>query len=122
RCLSYRGEILGSVLRRSQDRGARSSGEATRMLRRAMDEICEDFQAQIEAVAELYEGNQAAFEAAMMAKDSFMGMGYALIDENGELLRFEQLRSLVDQASVVVEQHAYYGWSLFFPGNSGPDA
>jgi hypothetical protein len=47
--------------------------------------------------------------------DNFAVLGYALVGEDGELLRLENIRAINARADVGMHQYAYIGWSSFLP-------
>lgn len=119
RCLMHRADIMGNMLRQTLDRHARPPVSAFRSLAAVTNDTCDNFAAQIEVLAnEVPDGNDAALEAVLNAKASFAAMSYALLDNQGDFVRLEGLRSLANRASVSLEQYAYYGWSWFLPQRS----
>jgi hypothetical protein len=47
--------------------------------------------------------------------DNFAVLGYALVGEDGELLRLENIRAINARADVGMHQYAYMGWNSFLP-------
>ena len=113
RCLSHRSDLLGKILRQSIAKPSRPSSEASKLLLAAVEDTARDFAEQ----APLLAAQVATPEKARIreAGSRFCAFGYALLDEDGELVEAENPRGLNDRVSVAMHRYAYDGWSSFLP-------
>jgi hypothetical protein len=113
RCLRHRADILASIMRQAVGSSSKPSFAATELLKAASLATADSFAAQIrEVVPKMAE--QVQPHVREMA-DNFAVLGYALVGEDGELLRLENIRAINARADVGMHQYAYMGWSSFLP-------
>jgi hypothetical protein len=113
RCLRYRADILASIMRQAIGTSSKPSLTATDFLKASCRATAESFAGQIRDVVP----QMAATDQPRVREmaDNFAVLGYALVGDDGELLRFENLRSLNARADVGMHQYAYFGWNSFLP-------
>lgn len=113
RCLTHRADLLASIMRQAIGKPSKPSSAAVDLLKVACHATAESFVAQIrDVIAKVDEKDQP--RVRNMA-DNFAVLGYALVGEEGDLVRIENPRSLNSRADVGMHQHAYFGWSAFLP-------
>jgi Schlafen, AlbA_2 len=113
RCLTHRVDLLASIMRQAIGKPSKPSSAVVDLLKAACQATAESFAAQVrDVVAKVDEKDQA--RVRHMA-DNFAVLGYALVGEDGELVRIENPRSLNSRADVGMHQHAHSGWSAFLP-------
>jgi schlafen family protein len=113
RCLRHRADILASIMRQAIGSSSKPSLAAIDFLKAACRATADSFAAQIrEVVPQMAAQDQPRVQD--MA-DNFAVFGYALLGEDGELLRLENLRALNARADIGMHQHAYIGWNPFLP-------
>ena len=92
---------------------AKASLPAIDLLKAACRSTAESFASQIrEVLPQIAEPDRPRVQ--QMA-NNFAVFGYALLGEDGELLRLENVRGLNARADVGMHQHAHIGWSSFLP-------
>lgn len=113
RCLRHRADILASIMRQAIGSSSKPSLAAIELLKAACVATAECFAEQLrEVVPQMEQQDQP--RVRQMA-DNFAVFGYALVGENGELLRLEDIRALNARADVGMHQYAYMGWNSFLP-------
>ncbi len=113
RCLRHRADILASIMRQAMGGSAKASLAAIDLLKAACRSVADSFASQIrDVMPQIGVSDQARVQ--QMA-DNFATLGYALLGENGELLRFENVRGLNARADVGMHQYAHIGWTSFLP-------
>ncbi len=113
RCLRHRADILASIMRQAVGSSSKPSLAAIELLKAASLATADCFAAQIREVAPTM-AEQDQPRVREMA-DNFAVLGYALVGEDGELLRLENIRAINARADVGMHQYAYMGWSSFLP-------
>jgi Putative DNA-binding domain len=113
RCLRHRADILASIMRQAIGSSSKPSLAAIDFLKAACRATAESFAAQIRDVVPHMEAQDQPRVRDMA--DNFAVFGYALLGQNGELLRLENIRALNARADVGMHQNAYIGWNLFLP-------
>jgi schlafen family protein len=113
RCLRHRADILASIMRQAVGSSSKPSLAAMELLKAASLATADSFATQIgEVVPKMAEHDQP--HVREMA-NNFAVLGYALVGEDGELLRLENIRAINARADVGMHQYAYMGWSSFLP-------
>lgn len=113
RCLRHRTDLLASIMRHAIGKPSKPSSAVIDLLKAACQATADSFAAQIqEVVDEVAEKDQPRVRA--MASN-FAVLGYALVGEDGELVRIENPRSVAARADVGMHQYAYFGWNAFLP-------
>jgi hypothetical protein len=113
RCLKHRADILASIMRQAMGSSSKPSLSATELLKHACAATAVSFKAQVEELVPLVDAqNQARIRDA---GSNFAVLGYALVGEDGELLRLDDLRAVNTRADVGMHQYAYAGWNSFLP-------
>lgn len=86
------------------------------MLKAAIDDMCADFRVQVEALAaKIPESDAENHEAVLNAQTAFAAVGYLLLNEDGDPVKLEGLRELIQSTDHYMHQYAYYGWNSFLP-------
>ena len=113
RCLRHRADVLANIMRQAVGSSSRPSLTAMELLKAASLATADSFAAQIrEVVPKMSEQDQPRVRE--MA-DNFAVLGYALVNQDGELLRLENVRAINARADVGMHQYAYMGWNSFLP-------
>jgi hypothetical protein len=113
RCLRHRADILANIMRQAIGSSSKPSLAAVDLLKAACRATAESFTAQIhDVVPQMSDADQPRVRE--MA-DNFAVLGYALVGEDGDLLRLESIRTLNARADVGMHQYAYMGWNSFLP-------
>jgi hypothetical protein len=113
RCLRHRADILANIMRQAMGTSSKPSLAAIDLLKAACRATADSFATQIrDVVAEVAEVDRPRVQ--QMAHN-FAVLGYALLDEDGEPLRLDNIRSLNARADVGMHQYAHIGWSSFLP-------
>ncbi len=113
RCLRHRADILASIMRQAMGSSSKPSLSAIELLKVACAATAASFAAQVDELVPLVDAqNQARVREA---GSNFAVLGYALIGEDGELLRLDDLRAANARADVGMHQYAYAGWNMFLP-------
>lgn len=113
RCLKHRADILASIMRQAMGSSSKPSLSATDLLKAACVATAVSFAAQVEELVPLVDAeNQTRIREA---GSNFAVLGYALVGEDGELLRLDDLRALNARADVGMHQYANAGWNSFLP-------
>jgi len=113
RCLKHRADILASIMRQAMGPSSKPSLSATELLKAACAATAASFAAQVEELVLLVDGQDQA--RIRDAGSNFAVLGYALVGEDGELLRLNDLRAVNARADVGMHQYAYMGWNSFLP-------
>lgn len=114
RCLSYRTDLLGKVLRQSIARQSRPDKRMVDLLSAALNDTSEDFTAQTRLLANKVEAQR---DEILRAGSNFSALGYALVDAECDPVEIQNARGLNDRVSVAMHRYAYYGWGSFLPLN-----
>lgn len=95
RCLSHRADLLGRILRQPIAKPSRPKSETSELLLAAVDAAARDFAEQISQLAlRVADSEQARI---LDCAQNFCALGYALLDEAGELIEAENPRGLNDR-------------------------
>jgi hypothetical protein len=113
RCLRHRADILASIMRQAIGSSSKPSLTAIDLLKAACRATADSFVAQIRDVVPQMDAQDQPRVREMA--DNFAVLGYALLGENGELLRLENLRTVNARADVGMHQYAHIGWNSFLP-------
>ncbi len=113
RCLSYRTDLLGKVLRQSIAHQSKPDTRVVDLLVSALNETMKDFTGQTCLLAENVEPKYR--DQILKAGMSFSALGYALVDADGTPVEIQSARGLNDRVSVAMHRYAHYGWSSFLP-------
>jgi hypothetical protein len=113
RCLRHRADILANIMRQAIGSSSNPSRASNELLKAACLATADSFATQIREVEP--EIAQKDRPRVREMADNFAVLGYALVGEDGELLRLENIRELNTRADVGMHQHAYMGWSSFLP-------
>lgn len=113
RCLRHRADVLASIMRQAIGSSSKPSLAATELLKAACLATADSFATQIrEVVPQVAEKDRPRVRENA---DNFAVFGYALVGEDGELLRLENIRDINARADVGMHQYAYMGWNSFLP-------
>lgn len=113
RCLSQRADVLARIMRQAISNPAKASAAAGDSLRAACRATGDTFTAQMKKVAALVE--QKDVERVRRMGDAHAVLGYALLNDDGDTIVYDDVRRLNLQADVGMHQYAYRGWSAFLP-------
>src|SRR5258708_31456242 len=113
RCLRHRADMLASIMRQAIGSSSKPSLSATDLLKAACGATAASFTVQVEELVPLVDAqNQARVRDVA---SNFAVLGYALVGEDGELLRLDDVRALNARADVGMPQYANIGWNSFLP-------
>jgi hypothetical protein len=113
RCLRHRADMLASIMRQAIGSSSKPSLSATDLLKAACGATAASFTMQVEELVPLVDvQNQARVRDGA---NNFAVLGYALVGEDGELLRLDDVRALNARADVGMHQYANTGWNSFLP-------
>lgn len=113
RCLGARADILSQIMRHAIGKPARPSLEATDLLKAACEATAASFVEQMGEVVPL--AAEKDREWVRHQAGNFAVLGYALTDDDGELVELENLRALNSRADIGMHEYAHAGWSAFLP-------
>jgi hypothetical protein len=113
RCLKHRADMLASIMRQAMGSSSKPSLSATELLKATCAATAASFAAQLEELVPMVDVQNRA--RIRDAANNFAVLGYALVGEDGELLRLDDLRALNARADVGMHQYAYMGWNSFLP-------
>lgn len=113
RCLAHRSDLLGNIIRQSLARSHFSQPDVGRYLRAAVEETRGDFIAQVGELVDAVDQKNKARVADV--RNAHCSLGYAVVGDDGALVRLEDLRGLNRRVSMSMRNYAYDGWMSFVP-------